>query len=105
MSKVFVRFQDNYADEFDLSGWHILEESHWNSVVQAINRHEKWPVEYYFGTNEAMEWSSSKDMLRSYTVKPIDEDDVQVLARLFGAPGDGEFPFPWENWDDAKIED
>jgi hypothetical protein len=78
-----VKFQADYADEFDVYGFTVMTE---NQYIQFRNDLEKveWPSENYFGTNEAIVFQSLKDYENAIEVIEIDEKEYQVLEKLFG---------------------
>lgn len=101
---LIVKFNDNYADEFDLSGCVIMPKSNYEDMM---DRAKKWfdahppkpDPRYYeeygwmhyesylegFGTNEELEWTTFKDFESCWNiVNTITEDEANRLKVLFG---------------------
>lgn len=57
---------------------------------EAYDKFRKWErdgeVECYFGTNEAVNYSSLEDYLRCFKTTEITEEELQVLTKFFGEP-------------------
>ena len=86
MSKVLIKFNTNYADEFDVAGFYITTQKKWDKHLEEVetffkNRTE--PVEKYFGTNEYIEFYDFDDYKSSFTVTPITKEENDVLTKLF----------------------
>lgn len=115
---LLVRFSDNYADEFDVDGFKVYTPEEWEDVkegakkvfakVEKKNIAEKLRIttlklqdpkgyhyfreseeEFYFGTNEAVIYSSYADWLSSYTVTEITPGQENTLDLLFGSTSYG----------------
>ena len=78
---LLIKFKDNWADEFDISGWFVSSEETWD----AFKAQDFEPREIYFGTNEGIEYESKADYLSRFKTKAISDSDAEVLVRLFGA--------------------
>ena len=112
MSKVLVIYKDNWADEFDIEGFRMMQVEDWEDMKSAAReifvRVEKRNTEkrkeynrkklekpdeyhyfdeeeeeFYFGTNEAIHYSSYKDWLDAYIVKEITDEKAKELEELF----------------------
>lgn len=107
MTTVLVKFKDNYADEFDLEGYWLTTKDRWDSHVADVTNYwnkateakkrpqmegesdwhyrdaQRVEVESYFGTNEAMLWTSPEDYLRAFTVQELTEEEAAVVSKLF----------------------
>lgn len=99
---LLVRFKDNWADEMDVCGFSFFDKFAWDNVLTAINNHERWPEEIGFGTNESNEYRTAQDLINEYKVVEVTQDEKDTIQRLFEMRdwGWGNFPAPWENWDE-----
>lgn len=86
--QVLLTWDGNWADEMDISGFAIVSESRWlkhkSDLENKTNR-----FYFYVGTNEEIEYSNGKELLREIEVKYVTEDEAKVVNKLFG----GEFGF------------
>ena len=88
MKKYLIKQNCDYADEFDTYRFFIKEGNSKKEVLESlINKKCKFPVERYFGTNEAIEFDSKEEFFNSFEVEEISEYQYDVLKQLF----DGEF--------------
>ena len=53
----FVHFDDNYADEFDLSGFRVFTDPEYMEFMNNLEK-IKFPFECYFGTNESVSYKT-----------------------------------------------
>lgn len=85
MSKILIKFQADYADEFDVYGFTIQDQSWWDKHLQEVagRLDEEGTIERYFGTNECVEFHSLEQYTASFTVTPITDDEFQVFKKLF----------------------
>jgi hypothetical protein len=81
---VLVKFDDNWADEFDLEGFMIWEKEEWEQHKALALRCKNWPQESYFGTNEWTEWQSAKQYLDCFTEVDLSPEEVLTMTKLFG---------------------
>jgi hypothetical protein len=81
----FIKFDSNYADEFDLSGFIVMTGIEWELHKQAAQKRftEEGAIEKYFGTNEALIFEGFDEYLRCFKVKEISEEEYQLLLKLF----------------------
>lgn len=96
---LLVKFDSNYADEFDISGFRIMSQGEWEKhkvdiakrfaalsapTVSKYGYSEGPELEAYFGTNESLSWSRYDDYIKSFDVKEISDTEFKVLKKLFG---------------------
>ena len=95
---LLIKFDSNYADEFDTEGFIVMSQSEWLKHITHVEKHfEKWNkthepdrwgnrhgIEVYFGTNESMIYETFDCYRRSFKVAELSESDYEVLKRLFG---------------------
>jgi hypothetical protein len=84
--KLLVTANLDYADEFDMNDFCVYNVEGFKEVVKDLKAY-KDEIEWYFGTNEEMRFSDGEDLLSNFDVRPITDDEAEVLDRLFG----GEF--------------
>ena len=88
---ILVKFNDNYADEFDVGGFRFYEEKEWNKYKKLVKEKIKFPKEASFGTNEFIEYNSAEDYFKCTEVKKLSEEEYNFLVKLFGKYGIGIF--------------
>ncbi len=81
--KVLVKFDADWADEFNCYGFSIMPETVWKKYKEDLKKLE-WPQERYFGTNESFNWETRDEHLKDFKVKKISEKESEGLAKLFG---------------------
>jgi|JI10StandDraft_1071094.scaffolds.fasta_scaffold66129_7 hypothetical protein len=86
MSKIFVEFDNNYADEFDVNGFRIMDRKNWEKHLEKAKKtfEEEETQEVYFGTNEQIIFEGFDDYERSFTVKDITDEEAKVLSKFLG---------------------
>lgn len=84
MPKLLVKFSGNYADEFQVSGFTVMEKKDWEQYVKDAKAGE-WPQARSFGTNEGIQWESVEDHLDAFnTIEITDEQAVFLLTSFTG---------------------
>ena len=92
MSKLLIQYKDNYADEFDISGFMIVEESEWNMYLKFLQSDKiAWPQCWYFGTNEGVQFDSLGELLSCYTRVQISDAEAEFLEMAFGVENSGQY--------------
>jgi hypothetical protein len=105
---VLVKYDSNWADEFDMSGFIVMPQSKWEThkdkAVRAFKKLEEAPlpepdreysranrearqIEVYFGTNESQIYETVDTYLRSFEVEVLTPEDLKTLERLFKSHG------------------
>jgi hypothetical protein len=98
MKYYLVKYEDNYADEFDIQGFRIFTEVELKAFKTLVKT-AKYPQEVYFGTNESISYDSFTD----YT-----EEEASLLTKLFGYDTTTEYGFflnPEEQDEDDDSEE
>lgn len=79
---VLIKFEDNYADEFDVYGFVVttkeLYEAH-KAKIKRLNRE----IEICFGTNESLSWSTPEEFLNSWKVSNLTDAEADVFESNF----------------------
>ena len=98
-----LTFGSNYADEFDLEGFIVVEDKDWVEYRKQLSKITK-PFELYFGTNECFDFNDGGDLISSIEVKHIYAKEVAAIKRLFGESMSfgwtGFFEYEPEEWDE-----
>lgn len=87
MSKLLlVIYDDNYGDEFDLYGFKIMTQEDFDDMIGTAEKviTDNPDREYYFGTNEAMQYSSIREYRNAMKVQEISVEEAKTIAKLFG---------------------
>ena len=82
-----VKFYDNWADEMDIEGFSIMSTSQftqWAKTVEEVAKKidEGRSFEWYFGTNEWIDWKTGKDFKEAFSCEVITDEEAEVLKRL-----------------------
>ena len=78
-----VEFNDNYADEFDVDEFVVMDGNRLHNIFDKLENYDE-RISFYFGTNEDLEYDCGQDFLDRLTIKEISDSDNQVLLKLFG---------------------
>ena len=81
-----LTLEASWSDEFDVEGFCVICDLEW-TIFEAQIRSAIYPIENYFGTNQYLIFENADEVLRSFKVQDIEDDEYQVLMRLF----DGKF--------------
>lgn len=87
MTKLLVKYSADYADEFQVSGFSIMEKDTWENYVK-IAKEGKWPQSRYFGSNEAIQWESVEEHLRDFKTIEITDEQAEFLEKSFNGYGE-----------------
>lgn len=100
--KPLIKWSDNWADEMDLNGFHIMSEKAWSAFLKllddAIEIYTKHSsnlfqcFDFGVGTNEEITYKSKEDFLNSFEIEEIDEDVERIIKDNFKPLPYGFFP-------------
>lgn len=79
---LLVNFKCNYADEFDMCGFMVVDSHIWNNYVNRLTDADV-AKEFYFGTNEAFNFYDKEDYLRNFTWSEVSESELETLKKFF----------------------
>jgi hypothetical protein len=83
-----VKFGDDYADEFNVCGFCIVSKDVFDFQMRIVELFWKenpgCTKEFYFGTNEFMEYSSYQDIQETLTVTEISDEEILTFKKFFG---------------------
>ncbi len=105
MSKVLVHYKDNYADEFDIFGFRLMDEDEWSRTKKEITLSDI--EEFSFGTNEQIEYDSVERFLERFWSKPINAVEAKIIRKTFSgvSSGFGHWPFKWLSFEVSEVKD
>lgn len=95
---LLIKFDSNYADEFDTEGFIVMSELDWLHHIVGVEKQferrdkdhqpDKWGnregIEVYFGTNEQIIYETFESYRSSFTTSELSDADFRTLERLFG---------------------
>jgi len=83
MSFKLVKFQADYADEFDVYGMRLMTSKEYAEFLDEAKK-DTYPKELYFGTNEQIVFNDFGDVERSLTVEDLSPTGEQVIRAAIG---------------------
>lgn len=83
MSNVLVKFQKNYADEFDVYGMRLMTNKELSEYLLAAEK-ATYPVDRSFGGNDRLEFNSFDDFIDTLEVRPLSDGVAQVIQDNIG---------------------
>ena len=100
--KLLIKWSDNWADEMDLEGFHIMSEKAWlaflkllDDTIEIYKKHSDnlfQCFDFCVGTNEEITYKSKEDFLKSFVIEEIDEEAERIIKNNFGPSPYGFFP-------------
>ncbi len=82
--KFLVKETANWADEFDIEGFKIMEANNKEELEEKIINNKVFPCELYFGTNEWQDYNSKEQLLRDLEICEISDIEIKVFEKFFG---------------------
>lgn len=105
MAKVIVKWDSNWADEMDISGFTIISEEEAIALKTRL-KERKTSFEICVGTNEDIDYSSGSDLLDELTFTKISEDEARIIEKRIGDEyGFTHFMSAIEDWEDEEDDD
>ena len=83
MSYLLIKFEKNYADEFDVYGTRIMTNTEWADYLNEAMK-DTYPKEIYFGSNEQIEFDNYQDVVNSLTVELLSGEQAQTIQDKLG---------------------
>jgi len=83
MEYVLVKWEDNWADEMDVSGFRIYEKPIWDNMQSKLTAY-KDEFTICIGTNEEIDYSNGKDLLKCMTSVLLTESEYKAILRVLG---------------------
>ncbi len=93
-AKVIVEYNGDYADEFNVNGFAVLDSSEYTGLMLFMERYfaKGNTFEFCFGTNECIEYQNFKRFINDFESTLISDEDYAVLTKL-GLTYHGKTPF------------
>lgn len=84
MQRYLIKFESDYADEFDVHGIMLCTEDELINMKMRVKSHDfQKQSDFYFGTNEALEFASYEQWEEDIEVTKVTDDIYVNLCRLF----------------------
>ena len=87
MSKKLLIWDQNYADEFDIFGFELVDSEVVDLAIRVIeNAEDEDPIagECDFGTNESIDLDSDSVLDALKNAKELTEEELEVITRCLG---------------------
>lgn len=83
MTKLLVSFKCDWADEFEMEGFSVVDKEWWEKKVSQINTYFETETEYEegFGTNESFIWTSAEDLLGCFEAVELSDEEAAVFEK------------------------
>ena len=76
--KLLLTADFNYADEFDLTEWIILDSNETKELVENVQNYDD-TIYFGFGTNQELRYTNGQEMLNEITVRLISEEEADII--------------------------
>ncbi len=73
-----VKFNADYADEFDVYGFSIMSEEQFALFDKSLSRLQL-PYQFYFGTNEFVLFNTESELRDAFSTVDISDEQAQFL--------------------------
>lgn len=83
MAKVIVKWESNYADEMDISGFVLMDKADaniWKKKIKTIE--DQFTI--YVGTNEDIEYGSGEELLSEIKIQNISDAEYEAIINAVG---------------------
>jgi len=81
---LLIKFKCDYADEFDVYGFMVVDNTVWESYVDRLTDEDfSDGMEFGFGTNEALTFLDKKDYLSTFKCSEISNKEFITLNKFF----------------------
>jgi hypothetical protein len=108
LSYLLIRFKDNWGDEMNVTGFVVVAKDDWSKMyLKVVALFEKASWEFYFGTNESIEYNNLAHWEENFTTVELTDEEFQIITTLFKTLGvrgifdwpqfllcEGFFPYP-----------
>jgi len=97
----FVKLEKDWADEFDVKSLSVISEKDWKQFQEDINKYDGYPIECYFGTNEALLFESEQDIMHSLSPVEVSESEAELLKKVMKGKSFGQVDV-FDVWDHTR---
>ena len=87
MTYTVLKFEDNYADEFDVEGFVVVKSEFAEKWKELVGSFED-SFSFGFGSNEANDYDNGADFVSNITSVVITKEEAIVLANIFKNKGE-----------------
>lgn len=83
--KVLLVYDDNWADEFNISAWQIIDKDKWESLRdQFLEKVGENNFCCCFGTNEEIDYDNASAFIDQIAERPISAEEFKTIKKVFG---------------------
>lgn len=79
-----IKLNKDYCDEFDVKCFAVIKDDCFDSWEAKLEAYDT-EINFYFGTNEELNWRSGTDLLEEVIIEDITEVQAEALKVLFPA--------------------
>lgn len=91
---ILLKYEDCWADEFDVSSWQIVKADTWNSLkYNFLKKFKDKEFSFCFGTNEEMFYSWGIEFINKIDIQILTSDEVKMIKKIFKCTQMGQFDF------------
>lgn len=92
--KLLLKYEDDWADEFEISAWQIIDANKWNSLKDKfLEKFKDNEFSFYFGTNEEIFYSHGREFIDKIDIRVLTSDEVKMIKNIFKCTQMGPFDF------------
>ena len=94
MKYLLIQYKDNWADEMNVYGFHIMTETAWNFFLKLVNEKPDFFENDFtigVGSNEDISYENKDDLLKHFKVEEVSKEYSDQTRSLFVLPY-GQFP-------------
>lgn len=91
MKQVLVKYDDNWADEMDVTGHKVISEDAWNKFLELVDKIE-FPITIGVGSNEEIDYDTKEQLLGAFSVVEVTTEFAHSWKYYFNDYSFGEFP-------------
>lgn len=84
MKNYIVIESANYADEFDIEGFKIMQENSKGDILDELLEGRSFPMRCCFGTNKYINYETKDDVSDAISITEIPDEDLKVIRKYFG---------------------
>ena len=81
-SMFLVKTGYNWADEMDVEGFCLMRAAEYEYLLQEIKAIQ-YPIDWYFGTNQYIEFENAEEILRSFDVSVLNIGQAEFVKDKF----------------------
>lgn len=83
--KKLIIWDCDWADEFNIFGFDIIELDDYYKIIEYFKINPEYRSEYYFGTNEFIEFSNDELLYIFKNAVDLSIEDEKVITKHFGS--------------------